>query len=56
MIFKVPSNPNPNNKTQVLALIRVLIRDCLTKQNTENQYVSSFPVSAAGMQRDMALG
>ena len=42
----------------MLILIRdfVLIRDSLTKQNTENQYVSSFPFSAVGRQRDTALG
>lgn len=34
----------------------VLTRDCFTKQNTENQYVSSFPFSAVRVQRDTALG
>lgn len=34
----------------------VPIRNSLTKQNTENQYVSSLPFSAVGVQRDTALG
>lgn len=40
----------------ILIKVFVFIRDSFTKQNTENQYVSSFLFSASGMQKDMALG